>query len=68
MIALYMDDIPAAGNDAAWLTSFKAQLGSRFKIKDMGDLCYSVLYSILVAVARACRCLRRMLSFSFSVL
>jgi hypothetical protein len=38
MIALYVDDIPAACNDATWLTSFKAQLGARFKIKDMGDL------------------------------
>jgi hypothetical protein len=38
MIALYVDDIPAAFNDATWLTSFKAQLGARFKIKDRGDL------------------------------
>jgi hypothetical protein len=38
MIALYVDDIPAACNDAAWLASFKAQLGARFKIKDLGDL------------------------------
>jgi hypothetical protein len=38
MIALYVDDIPAACNDATWLASFKAQLGTRFKIKDMGDL------------------------------
>jgi hypothetical protein len=38
MIALYGDDIPAACNDAAWLASFKAQLGARFKIKDLGDL------------------------------
>jgi hypothetical protein len=38
MIAMYVDDIPAACNDATWLASFKAQLGSRFKIKDMGDL------------------------------
>jgi hypothetical protein len=38
MIALYVDDIPAACNDASWLTSFKAQLGARFKIKDTGDL------------------------------
>jgi hypothetical protein len=38
MIALYLDDIPAGCNDATWLTSFKAQLGARFKIKDMGDL------------------------------
>jgi hypothetical protein len=37
MIALYLDDIPAACNDPTWLTSFKAQLGARFKIKDM---CY----------------------------
>jgi hypothetical protein len=33
MIALYVDDIPAACNDAAWLASFKALLGARFKIK-----------------------------------
>jgi hypothetical protein len=38
MIALYVDDIPAAYNDASWLTSFKAQLGARFEIKHMGDL------------------------------
>jgi hypothetical protein len=38
MIPYYVDDIPAACNDATWLTSFKAQLGARFKIKDMGDL------------------------------
>jgi hypothetical protein len=38
MIALYVDDIPAACNDATWLASFKAQLGARFKTKDMGDL------------------------------
>jgi hypothetical protein len=38
MIALYVDDIPAACNDATCLTSFKALLGARFKIKDMGDL------------------------------
>jgi hypothetical protein len=38
MIALYVDDIPAACNDATWLTSLKAQLGARSKIKDMGDL------------------------------
>jgi hypothetical protein len=38
MIALYVDDIPEACNDATWLASFKAQLGARFKSKDMGDL------------------------------
>jgi hypothetical protein len=38
MIALYVNDIPAACNDATWLASFKAQLGARFKIKDLGDL------------------------------
>jgi hypothetical protein len=38
MIALYVDDTPAAYNDAPWLTSFKAQFGARFKIKDMDDL------------------------------
>jgi hypothetical protein len=38
MIALYVDVIPAACNDATWLASSKAQLGARFKIKDLGDL------------------------------
>jgi hypothetical protein len=38
MIAPYVDDIPAAFNDATWLALFKAQLGARFKIKDLGDL------------------------------
>jgi hypothetical protein len=38
MIVLYVDDIPAACNDPAWLASFKAKLGDRFKIKDLGDL------------------------------
>jgi hypothetical protein len=38
MIALYVDDIPAAFNDATWLTSFKAQLGARFKVKNLGDV------------------------------
>jgi hypothetical protein len=38
MIALYVDDIPAACNSPAWLASFKAMLGVRFKIKDIGDL------------------------------
>jgi hypothetical protein len=38
IIALYVDDIPAACNDATWPASFKAQLGARFKIKDLGDL------------------------------
>jgi hypothetical protein len=38
MIAMYVDDIFAACNDATWLTSFKAQLGARFKTKDRGDL------------------------------
>jgi hypothetical protein len=37
-IALYVDDIPAACNDAIWLASFKTQLGTRFKIKDLCDL------------------------------
>jgi hypothetical protein len=32
MIALYVDDIPAACNDLAWLASFKAQLGARFSM------------------------------------
>jgi hypothetical protein len=38
MIALYVDDIPGASNDTAWMQAFKATLGARFKIKDMGDL------------------------------
>jgi hypothetical protein len=38
MMALYVDDILAACNDATWRASFKAQLGARFKIKDLGDL------------------------------
>jgi hypothetical protein len=38
MIAMYVADIPAACNDATWLPSFKAQLGARSKIKDLGDL------------------------------
>jgi hypothetical protein len=38
MIAMYVDDTPAACNDATWLASFKAQLCARFKIKDLGDL------------------------------
>jgi hypothetical protein len=38
MIALYVDDIPAAYNNATWLASFKARLGARFRTKGMGDL------------------------------
>jgi hypothetical protein len=38
MIALYVDDIPTVCNDTAWIQAFKAILGSRFKIKDLGDL------------------------------
>jgi hypothetical protein len=38
VIALYVDDIPAACNDAAWLASFKAQLRARFKIMDLSQL------------------------------
>jgi hypothetical protein len=38
MIAMFVDDIPVACNDTAWLASFKAKLGERFKIKDPGDL------------------------------
>jgi hypothetical protein len=33
-----VDDISTACSDATWLTSFKAQLCARFKIKDLGDL------------------------------
>jgi hypothetical protein len=38
MTALYVADIPAACNDTTWLASFKARLGARFKIKDLGAL------------------------------
>jgi hypothetical protein len=38
MIALYVDDIHAACNYTAWLASFKAKLGERFKVKDLGNL------------------------------
>jgi hypothetical protein len=38
MIALYVDDIPAACNDTAWLDSFKARLDAPFKIEDLGAL------------------------------
>jgi hypothetical protein len=38
IIALYVDDIPAACNNTTWLASFKAHLGARFKIKDLGAL------------------------------
>jgi hypothetical protein len=38
MIALYVDDIPPACNDTSWMRAFNATLGSRFKIKDFGDL------------------------------
>jgi hypothetical protein len=38
MIALYVDDIPAACNNPAWVTSFKAQLGAKLKIKDLDAL------------------------------
>jgi hypothetical protein len=49
MIAMYVDDIPAACSDATWLTSFKAQLGARFKIKDLGDHSYSACTSPAIA-------------------
>jgi hypothetical protein len=38
MIALYVDDIPIACIDIAWMHAFKATLGARLKIKDLGDL------------------------------
>jgi hypothetical protein len=38
MIALYVDDILAACNDATWLSDFEARLGARFQIKDVGAL------------------------------
>jgi hypothetical protein len=48
-----VDDIPAACNDASWLTSFKAQLGARFKIKDMGD--HSQLFGMRITRDRSAR-------------
>jgi hypothetical protein len=53
MIELYADSIPAACNDATWLASFKAQLGARFKIKDMGDL--SLLLGMHITRDRSAR-------------
>jgi hypothetical protein len=53
MISFYADDIPAACNDASWLTSFKARVGSRFKIKDLGDL--SQLLGMHITRARSAR-------------
>jgi hypothetical protein len=53
MIALYVADIPAACNDATWLTSFEAQLGARFKIKDLGDL--SQLLGMHITRSRSAR-------------
>jgi hypothetical protein len=53
MIALYVNDIPAACNDASRLTSFKAKLGARFKIKDMGDL--SQLFGMHITRDRSAR-------------
>jgi hypothetical protein len=38
VITIYVGDIQAACNDTEWLVAFKAQLGARFKIKDMGEL------------------------------
>jgi hypothetical protein len=53
MIALYVDDIPAAYIDATWLTSFKAQLGARFKIKELGD--FSQLLGMHITRDRSAR-------------
>jgi hypothetical protein len=53
MIALCVDDIPAACNDTTWLTSFEARLGARFKIKDLGDL--SQLLSMHITRDRSAR-------------
>jgi hypothetical protein len=53
MIAFYMDDIPAACNDATWLISFKAQLGARFKFQELGDL--SQLLGMLITRDRSAR-------------
>jgi hypothetical protein len=36
MIALYVDDIPAACNDTSWMVLFKTKLCARFK--DLGGL------------------------------
>jgi hypothetical protein len=38
MIALYVDDIPAACYDAIWLTSIRARLGAGLKIKYFREL------------------------------
>jgi hypothetical protein len=38
MIALYVNGISAACNDATCLSSFKGRLDARFRIKDLGDL------------------------------
>jgi hypothetical protein len=38
MITMYVDDILAACNDTARLTTFKARLGARLKMKDLGAL------------------------------
>jgi hypothetical protein len=53
MIALYVDGIPAACNDATWLISFKAHLGARFKIKVMCDL--SQLFGMHITRDRSAR-------------
>jgi hypothetical protein len=53
MITMYVDDIPAACNDTAWLASSKAQLGARFKIKDLGDL--SQLFGMHITRDRSAR-------------
>jgi hypothetical protein len=53
MIALYVDDIPATCNDTAWRASFKAELGARFKIKDLGDL--SQLFGMHITRDRSTR-------------
>jgi hypothetical protein len=54
LIALYVDDIrDDVRNDATWLASFKAQLGARFKIKDLGDL--SQLFGMHITRDRSAR-------------
>jgi hypothetical protein len=53
MIALYVDDIPTARNDATCLISFRTQLGARSKIKDLGDL--SQLLGIHITCDRSAR-------------
>ena len=36
-IAIYVDDLPMACSDLAWMQEVKAMLASRFKMKDLGE-------------------------------